>query len=120
MMTMSPPRPPSPPSGPPIGTNFSRRNEVIPDPPSPAFTCTTTRSMNIPLFPLDPRPQQTPCLRPIGAEQVGKRVNGRRDDRWRDAHVQRATQMRVKLARLILGRTRCNDAELTPLQIEPL
>ena len=42
----SPPRPPSPPSGPPMGTNFSRRNELAPDPPVPASTRTTTRSMN--------------------------------------------------------------------------
>src|SRR5688572_22838696 len=42
----SPPRPPSPPSGPPIGANFSRRNEVAPDPPVPALTLTMTRSMN--------------------------------------------------------------------------
>src|SRR5215469_2231508 len=35
---MLPPRPPSPPSGPPKGTNFSRRNDTMPLPPSPAFT----------------------------------------------------------------------------------
>ena len=51
--------PPSPPSGPPIGTNFSRRNETMPEPPSPAFT-----SHNHAIdehdcyFPLNPRPEQ--------------------------------------------------------------
>src|SRR5688572_3249251 len=35
---MEPPRPPSPPSGPPSGTNFSRRKESAPAPPSPALT----------------------------------------------------------------------------------
>ena len=34
--TTSPPSPPSPPSGPPLGTNFSRRNETQPSPPRPA------------------------------------------------------------------------------------
>src|SRR5215510_10547737 len=43
---MDPPRPPSPPSGPPFGTNFSRRKELAPEPPVPATTCTTARSMN--------------------------------------------------------------------------
>ena len=34
----SPPWPPSPPSGPPLGTNFSRRKDIAPFPPSPALT----------------------------------------------------------------------------------
>src|SRR6476646_7040737 len=34
---IEPPRPPSPPSGPPQGTNFSRRKEAEPFPPSPAL-----------------------------------------------------------------------------------
>ena len=33
-----PPSPPSPPDGPPLGTNFSRRNATAPLPPSPALT----------------------------------------------------------------------------------
>ena len=36
--TTLPPRPPSPPLGPPLGTNFSRRKETQPLPPSPAST----------------------------------------------------------------------------------
>src|SRR4051812_191406 len=46
MMTL-PPSPPSPPSGPPLGTNFSRRNETHPCPPSPAFTWILASSMNM-------------------------------------------------------------------------
>src|SRR5208283_1695455 len=44
---MSPPRPPSPPLGPPLGTNFSRRNARHPSPPSPAFKRIMTSSTNI-------------------------------------------------------------------------
>ena len=33
-----PPLPPCPPEGPPLGTNFSRRNATAPSPPLPAFT----------------------------------------------------------------------------------
>ena len=36
--TTSPPRPPSPPSGPPFGTRDSRRNDMQPSPPPPAWT----------------------------------------------------------------------------------
>src|SRR5437773_226165 len=39
------PRPP-PPSGPPSGLNFSRWMDEQPGPPSPAATCSTTRSTN--------------------------------------------------------------------------
>src|SRR5438132_14349153 len=46
-MTTSPPRPPSPPLGPPLGTNFSRRNARHPLPPSPALTRMMTSSINI-------------------------------------------------------------------------
>src|SRR5437763_10637839 len=45
-MITSPPRPPSPPEGPPLGTNFSRRNARQPLPPSPAFTRIVTSSIN--------------------------------------------------------------------------
>src|SRR5512137_2352749 len=45
MMT-SPPRPPSPPFGPPNGTNFSRRNDTHPAPPSPERTNIFTSSTN--------------------------------------------------------------------------
>src|SRR5437867_5188005 len=50
---MLPPRPPSPPSGPPNGTNFSRRKDTTPFPPSPAFTQMRASSMSI-LMPLGP------------------------------------------------------------------
>ena len=43
----SPPWPPLPPSGPPSGLNFSRWTEAQPCPPSPAATCSTTRSTNV-------------------------------------------------------------------------
>src|SRR5262245_27439450 len=43
---MLPPLPPSPPSGPPLGTNISRRNDSAPEPPVPAVTRITARSMN--------------------------------------------------------------------------
>src|SRR2546430_8152394 len=46
----SPPRPPSPPSGPPLGTNFSRRNERPPSPPRPACTWMRARSWNTALL----------------------------------------------------------------------
>src|SRR6476646_4721699 len=45
-MMIDPPSPPSPPSGPPLGTYFSRRKLLMPRPPSPAFTKTSTRSTN--------------------------------------------------------------------------
>src|SRR5215216_1759567 len=80
----SPPRPPSPPSGPPMGTNFSRRNELAPDPPVPASTFTTTRSMNIsgPLrtqhaaisLSLHPRPELPVATALVGREHVGDRL----------------------------------------------
>src|SRR5690349_6773531 len=117
-MTMSPPRPPSPPSGPPMGTNFSRRKEVMPEPPSPAFTRTTTRSMNISLFPFDARPQQADLARALSAEDVGQRVERLIDDRCVDTDVHRAVEMREQLAVLPARGTRGNDAELSTLQVE--
>src|ERR1051325_326532 len=47
MTYTEPPWPPSPPSGPPWGTNFSLRKEEAPEPPVPATTWTTARSINI-------------------------------------------------------------------------
>src|SRR5690606_113943 len=54
---MLPPRPPSPPSGPPFGMNFSRRNDTIPLPPSPAMTSMCASSMN---FIPDPQTKKAP------------------------------------------------------------
>src|ERR1044071_9426375 len=48
---MLPPRPPSPPSGPPLGTYLNRAKDEAPDPPVPATTCTTARSMKLTLAP---------------------------------------------------------------------
>ena len=42
-----PPSPPSPPSGPPLGTNFSLRNETCPSPPFPLCTVILALSTNI-------------------------------------------------------------------------
>src|ERR1700759_2773521 len=97
---MSPPRPPSPPSGPPMGTNFSRRNETMPEPPSPAFTFTTTRSMNI-LFPLHSCPEHADCLVAVVPDDVRKCVNCGGPRLRRGADVQRAVQMRMQLPLLI-------------------
>src|SRR3954469_18117400 len=105
---MSPPRPPSPPSGPPMGTNFSRRNETMPDPPSPAFTLTTTRSMNMWSFASYARPQQLDRADAFRSDQILQRGNRRADDVRMHAHVQRAVQMRVQLAVLIRRRA-CGD-----------
>src|SRR3954447_25243656 len=110
-MTMSPPRPPSPPSGPPMGTNFSRRNEVMPEPPSPAFTRTTTRSMNMLSLPSNARPQQARRMRVV-ADEIVDRVDCLIDDCRRYADVQRAMQMRMELTLLIGGRARRDDAQL--------
>src|SRR6478672_13106437 len=44
---ISPPAPPSPPSGPPRGTNFSRRQETTPFPPSPALAKIRMWSINM-------------------------------------------------------------------------
>ena len=46
----SPPRPPRPPSGPPRGTNFSRRNDTAPRPPSPAIASISTVSIMPPVY----------------------------------------------------------------------
>jgi len=38
---------PSPPAGPPLGTNFSRRQATAPSPPSPPRTLMRARSMKV-------------------------------------------------------------------------
>ena len=45
--TILPPRPPFPPSGPPLGTNFSRLNDILPAPPLPDLQVTFVKSINI-------------------------------------------------------------------------
>src|SRR2546427_469794 len=54
---MLPPRPPSPPSGPPLGTYLKRANDDAPEPPVPATTRTTARSMKLTA---PPRPRAVP------------------------------------------------------------
>src|SRR5215218_3007525 len=116
---MSPPRPPSPPSGPPMGTNFSRRNELAPDPPVPASTRTTTRSMNTISEPharslsQDSREQLMVPARVVGTEQVGDDVDGVQHFFRRGAGMTRPVQMRVQLTVLPRHRARAHDAELT-------
>src|SRR5689334_12899632 len=97
-----------------MGTNFSRRKELMPDPPSPAFTRTTTRSMNMTSLSLDARPKHARGNGAFGAHDGFQRVDGRRDDACGDANVQRAVQMRVQLP--ILPRRDANgqDAQLAP------
>src|SRR5262245_47415799 len=97
----SPPRPPSPPSGPPSGTNFSRRNEMMPDPPSPALTRTTTRSMNTSLLTLNARPQQSHGSHALVAHDVEECVDQLIDHSRRHADVEGTVQMRVKLTILL-------------------
>src|SRR5690349_16659896 len=113
----SPPRPPSPPSGPPSGTNFSRRNETMPEPPSPAFTFTTTRSMNI-SFPPDARPKHARRRHAFALEASAERVQHLIDHDWVDSNIDCSMEMRVKLPILRRGRTCGNDAELAPLKVE--
>src|SRR5688572_9147969 len=116
-MMMSPPRPPSPPSGPPIGTNFSRRNDEAPDPPVPAFTLTTTRSMNIGRS-LDPGPQHPVPGRVVRRHEHADRTEGVGDRGLRGAGVQCTMQVGVQLPVLSRCRTGGNDAELPARQIE--
>src|SRR5581483_1331991 len=115
---MSPPRPPSPPSGPPMGTNFSRRNETMPDPPSPAFTLTTTRSMNMPSLPPNSRPEQPRPARPLLPDEIRDRVKRLIDRRRFHADVECAVQMRVELPLLARRRARGHDAQLAPREVE--
>ena len=61
----SPPRPPLPPSGPPSGLNFSRWIEAQPCPPSPAVTCSTTRSTKVPSVDLQAAVLRTDARRAV-------------------------------------------------------
>src|SRR3954466_246304 len=118
MMT-SPPRPPSPPSGPPIGTNFSRRKELMPEPPSPALTRTTTRSMNMTSLSFDPGPEQPRRCGAIGPDHRLQRLHGRRHDARCDADIQRAVEMRMQLPILLRSHAHGSDAQLTPSKVQP-
>src|SRR3954447_25279309 len=115
---MSPPRPPSPPSGPPMGTNFSRRKETIPDPPSPAFTLTTTRSMNMGSFASYARPQQLDRAGVLRPEEIGQRRDRRVDDVNGHADVQRTVQMGMQLSVLACRGARRDDAQLPASQVQ--
>src|SRR6266540_2674111 len=98
-MRTSPPRPPSPPSGPPIGTRYSRRNDVHPDPPVPASTRTTARSMNI-AGSANALEKQLVRRELTGGKQVGKTVERAFHFFPRGAGVESAVQMGMKLALL--------------------
>src|SRR5688572_25916687 len=122
---MSPPRPPSPPSGPPIGTLCSRRNDVHPDPPVPASTLTTTRSTNISVSLV----RRVPPCKHVGKEptisndvvivdEIADAVEHRRHRVGRRARIERAVQMRVKLALLTARGTGRHDAELARFEVE--
>src|SRR5689334_17718448 len=113
-----PPRPPSPPSGPPIGTNFSRRKELIPDPPSPALVCTTTRSMNIVLLPFHTRPQEPHRSGTLRWKDRRERFDCFVNRVRGHTNIERSTKMRVQLTILLGRRARGYDAELAPREIE--
>src|SRR5579885_3686679 len=76
----SPPLPPSPPEGPPLGTNFSLRKATHPLPPSPAFTYTRARSMNIGI-PQGPDAKKPRALPARGPPTPAGRLQGHRVDR---------------------------------------
>src|SRR5687768_10092185 len=111
----SPPRPPSPPSGPPIGTNFSRRNEEIPEPPSPAFTWMRARSMNVIA---DPLPESTSTSQRRRGDEISDGVQRFRHGGRLDADVPGAMQVREQLPVLRRRGARRHDAELAPRQVE--
>src|SRR5215204_2694768 len=123
-MMMSPPRPPSPPSGPPMGTNFSRRNEVAPEPPVPASTRTTTRSMNTVSelrarsWGRHSREQLVIAPSVVGSQQIGDGVDGVLHLRTGRAGVKGAVEVRVELTVLSRKRARSDDAQLAAAQIE--
>src|SRR5688500_5346215 len=111
----SPPRPPSPPSGPPIGTNFSRRNDEMPDPPSPAFTWIRTRSMNVIAYSI---PESDGARPQFVGHNSFQRLERGGVDRGRYPRITAPVQMRLQLPILSRGRARCDDAELAPSQIQ--
>src|SRR5438093_7894230 len=121
MMT-SPPRPPSPPSGPPMGTNFSRRNELAPDPPVPASTRTTTRSMNMYVRCMarlagrsvcpHALPESLGTLHVVRRQHVAKLHQQRVELQRRRSGVERTVQVRVQLSVLPQGGAGGHDAQL--------
>src|SRR5688572_9805943 len=113
---MSPPRPPSPPSGPPIGTNFSRRNDVAPEPPVPAFTFTTTRSMNIGCS-LHACPQHAMACRVVRRHEHADGAECFRDRCLRRTGVQRAMQVGVQLSLLARRGAGGDDAEFAAREV---
>src|SRR2546428_3271869 len=92
--TTSPPFPPSPPSGPPRGTCASRRNEITPRPPSPAFTTTRALSRNT----LDARERSSGRgkdeMRRVGAKTLERDTHPERTVAAREG--ERATRARVR------------------------
>src|SRR5919199_2421546 len=98
----SPPRPPSPPSGPPIGANFSRRNELAPEPPVPASTLITTRSTNIASPVPDACPEEPVARGGVAGHHRRRHVQRALDLGVARARVYGAVQVRVQLPVLSL------------------
>src|SRR6266542_3729565 len=116
-MSTSPPPPPSPPSGPPIGTRYSRLNDVHPEPPVPASTWTTTRSMNI-VGSAHACEKQLVRSEPVGWKMISQAVERALDFFPRRTRVECAVQMRVKLTLLRRGGACSHDAQLASLEVE--
>src|SRR5688572_7592493 len=114
-MITSPPAPPSPPSGPPMGTNFSRRNEEIPEPPSPAFTLMRTRSMNVMT---DALPEVDGASQQLVRDHTVQGLKRGRNRLRRHARIEGAVQMRLELTILSRRRTCSNDTQLASRQVE--
>src|SRR5512142_2898918 len=120
---MLPPCPPSPPEGPPLGTNFSRRNAAIPEPPSPATTSITTSSMNTASVVLEGVAQLAPQLAGHGEPRFGERLGrGERHHRLdavgARAGVEGALEVREQLAGGVLGDEHRHRAQLAAPQVE--
>src|SRR5574337_432122 len=119
---MLPPRPPSPPSGPPLGLYLNRANELAPDPPVPAITRTTARSMNIghraPAVPHAP-PQLLDLLPLIEAQQwIDHRQHALDLGEGRPG-VERPPEVGMQLPRRLQHRRLRHGAQLPAQQIEP-
>ena len=103
-----------------MGTNFSRRKETMPEPPSPALTRTTTRSMNTGAdlrcarLALHATPEHSRARHRAVVDHAGERFDDFGHDVRRHAHVQRSAKMRVQLSLLPRGRTCGDNAELAP------
>src|SRR5215467_3795772 len=73
----SPPLPPSPPFGPPNSTNFSRRNDTQPFPPSPERTYTLASSRNFMTHDMRSRMQKYESARGGSARAALKEISAK-------------------------------------------